>query len=1103
MKRPSMAGQNKVMSGVVFRYGALQTALTKSLLTIAILNACTSAYGFTNEEWAAIPSNWDGYQSWVNGVATTGSQTIEIRDDVIRSSSSYDDLRNAAIGLVNYGLKTGDYTSELSIQIDNPSKTLSIDMSGNPHAGILVARTVQDRVATWSGHPSLSIKGGGLDIYGDLKGATASDTGDFTAGIAIGVGEFSVEGDTKIELTGMNSQSQAERKPVPEMTYKWAQYFGWTNLDGRRGSGHESDLIETNRSYLLQGGLVTGLANLHFDGDVDIHVSGKNGILGGWIQAPNTENWHVVPEAFAEMTSFVKGNTIIHAELEEGANAYGLFGMAVQRGQMGSSNLPEIAMTFDGDIDITLDGNGGTLSSVYEDDDPLRESSYRLETANAIGLYTYGAGIHKTGDIGIRVTGVEEASSVGGFELAEYSSIQAAHATIDIDVSNNGSAIGRLFGFSARNNPDRFDTETIDWNTVGNLKVNVEGSADEILGLIVDGTYLSINSAEIVVTRQNGGDSRNDYAVKLESSIFDSEVRINEGGQGVARITGNLFVEANNTRLKVNFGKGDYLVGNSWVDLYEEYSNTELDDYFGQFGPGLWYEDINLAFSEGASWQVTGDSNVTNLSLETGGMIDLSRTESESTARQSNRFSRILDIRNFKGVSVEDKASAGIFQIDADLSQPPATQTGSLIAVLGSVDAQKNYAQLQIRSSGIATAEYSRPLVLDSSDGRNLELELVENATTGRNVELGAWLYELRSVVDEDGTIAEAFDSYFENDETLVDEYGSEYFAEKGDRYWYLARTGKTNPTTDDVVSASSFGLQIAQYLGHLSTLRDRLGDVRYGAEEGAWVRAVGARDRIRGLGGSSHQVDSYTVYAGLDSRLKDSDWTVGGYLRAGKTDGEGRGLSSLQSDGESYGGSLYAAWNGRENEHCTPYADIVFSADRFSEDLSGFMADGLTAYEGGYDTWGWGASVEVGSRFNFIDYPGWFAEPSLQLSYYRINGRNFNLSNGLSLSQSDVDSLTGRIGLTGGRFWIENGRKTFELYGEIGLNHEFLGKQTISANDASYSDEVIGTRIYYGLGITKTLNDDGASFWLQLSREEGRDYTRQFEANAGIRWLF
>lgn len=1082
---------------------------------MAILCAFSSSAGaFTDEEWQKLPSAWEGFQSWYYGEQKTGESTLSITsDDAVTGSAAYDDLRGSAIGLVNYGSSSGTNPSALTIKVENKSGTLSIDMTNNPHAGILIARTVQDRTAIWSGYPSLTIDGA-LNINGNVGGAAATDTGDFTTGIAVGVGELKVKGDLTIDLIGMNSQAQADREQIPEMNkpYKWAQYYGWTNLDGRRGgSSTESTFIETNRSYLLQGGIVTGLSDLAIEGDVDIHVSGKNGILGGWIQAPNTENWHQVPDAFQEMNTVVAGDTKIRAELENQSTAYGLFGIAIQRGETGTSNLPDqIDTQFGGDVSIELDGNGGTIVPVYSssDSDDVKESTYRLETANAIGLYTYGAQINDVGDIDISVTGVKSASRVGGFELSQNSYLNAAQSTISIDVRGNGSDIGTLFGFYVMHNPDDWQTPEIKWNTVDNLKIQVDGDAEELLGLYVQGTHLSVNSADIAVHRSDASNlGKDDYAIRVDSGAFDQVLTINEDGTGAVHISGNLFVEANNSRLRARFGSGDYLVGSAWVDLYESLSTPALEDEFAQYGAGLWWEDIDLTFSNGAFWRVTGDSNVTNLALQSGGLIDLSGAEASSAGQfartSAQAANRILDIRNFTGASLDQKASSGVFRVAVDLSQEDLTQQGgSLITVLGSVDEDQPYAQLEVLSTGVAGAERSRPLVLDSSDGHNLALELVSNSAAGRSVEIGAWLYELRSVTDEDGSIAAQFDAYFESREDFLDEYDGEYFTEQGDRYWYLERTGSTNPTTDDAVSVASFGLPIVQYLGHLSTLRDRLGDVRYKGENGAWARFVSSKDRINGIGGTAAKVDMHTLYAGVDSRLQNTDWTVGGLLRYSKADEEGRGLTRLDSDVESWGGSLYATWNGRKEADKTPYADFVLSFDRFDQDLDGTMADGVTGYKGSYKTWGLGASVELGYRYDFEDYPGWFMEPSAQLSYYRIDGKHFRLSNGMHLRQSDVDSLTGRVGLTAGRFWVENGRRTTELYAEFGLNHEFLGKQTIRANDASYSEELLGTRVYYGLGITKALSGT-TDFWLQVSREEGDDYTREYEANAGIRWLF
>ncbi|BBF23413.1 hypothetical protein SUTMEG_13040 [Sutterella megalosphaeroides] len=258
-------------------------------LVLAMVVALSSpAFALTDEEWIDLPGSWENFHVWVEGADHSGSTSITLENAVLRSPLAHGDFRDATIGLVNYSSSAyGEYPGDVTIDLKE-AKTLAIDMTNNPHAGILVARTSTDRTGAWTGHPSLTVNAG-LDISGDVNHRKATDVGDFTAGIAIGLGEIHIGGDLDINLINMDSQSAQERRPVPDDgSYPtWQQRYGWTVFDDRRGGGSESSLKRINTSYLLQGGVVTGIAAASVAGNVDITVSGRNGVLGGWIMAPN------------------------------------------------------------------------------------------------------------------------------------------------------------------------------------------------------------------------------------------------------------------------------------------------------------------------------------------------------------------------------------------------------------------------------------------------------------------------------------------------------------------------------------------------------------------------------------------------------------------------------------------------------------------------------------------------------------------------------------------------------------------------------------------------------------------------------------------------
>lgn len=589
------------------------------------------------------------------------------------------------------------------------------------------------------------------------------------------------------------------------------------------------------------------------------------------------------------------------------------------------------------------------------------------------------------------------------------------------------------------------------------------------------------------------------YDIDIPSDVAIGSGRIDgvTDGSGILHIEGDIAApndgeDSGATYILANFSEGSSFKGAAYTDIKTTLTNEELDAQY-QSNWLLWMRFAG----ENTYWDVTGDSQVSTLVLEEGARIILANHGNDPIDPDAGILpgfgSYVLDIRNFSGSSYTgdpevDNAHAGVFHIDLDYSNPDNPESG-FISVIGSVDKDKPYAVVEVAATGQTTAETTIPIALDSTPEHNLKLglkpiEIMDNLAA---VEMGAYLYELESAVDETGEYVNEFAKI----------YGDENFSESGDVIWFLSRTPTASPTANDVVSASGFGPQIAAYLGHLSTLRDRMGEVRWKGENGLWARATAMKNRLTGIGGTSHEDKIRAGYFGYDRTI--GSWTVGADVRFATSDVDSHGLTNLTSDGDAVGGALYATWHGEAGS----YVDVVLSADRYSEELSGIMTDRVTRYEGDYDAFGWGASIEVGHRFDFGAARSWYLEPSAQLSYYRVEGERFKLTNGMTVDQGDATSITGRLGFAAGYAWRDADMLPIgTVFVEAGVNHEFDAEQRIAANDLVYKGDLLGTRVYYALGATKRLGEN-VLFWAKLGREEGSDYTQEYDTNIGIRWAF
>ena len=85
--------------------------------------------------------------------------------------------------------------------------------------------------------------------------------------------------------------------------------------------------------------------------------------------------------------------------------------------------------------------------------------------------------------------------------------------------------------------------------------------------------------------------------------------------------------------------------------------------------------------------------------------------------------------------------------------------------------------------------------------------------------------------------------------------------------------------------------MQAMSFASELEDLRTRLGEVRYGAKDGAWVRAGYAKERADGFNGRGFKQKTQDLHIGVDRLVATdafSSWLVGGALRYAKSDQEG-----------------------------------------------------------------------------------------------------------------------------------------------------------------------------------------------------------------------
>lgn len=566
-------------------------------------------------------------------------------------------------------------------------------------------------------------------------------------------------------------------------------------------------------------------------------------------------------------------------------------------------------------------------------------------------------------------------------------------------------------------------------------------------------------------------------AAVVLNALSHSTIKVNSSEDPTAKVklTGNIVVgktQASPVNRDENRPGEDKLekestkpVGTVTVNLLNaESSFTGVNELAGEGSR------VDLNFRNGAKWNMTASSPVTNLQVAENAEVNM--TYGRGQLSGSDGFEpRILTASTLGGEN-------GIFRMQVDIADDLADQ----LHVLG--EASGNH-QLAVSNTGAEPTRESMNTYLVRHEQGSATFSLV-----GTTVDAGVYKYGLQSRTDGDAT------------------------------EWYLMRQGQElTPTAEAVLGISGAISSYAMWTARLSSIRERIGEVRRdpvaaalardaaggsGASEdealynGLWCRVFSGRNDLVGMAGGGFEQDFFGTEAGYDRLFAPDDSCyvlVGGRMQYSSANQSLYGNQRSAGDVDSYGVAAYASWYDREGW----YADTVLSWDLIDQSLSTAMSDG-TPVTASYDSYALGLSQEVGRMFRLRHQI--FLEAQGQLSYYWMHGADYATSNGMVVRQQDMNALVGRVGLVLGKRW-DIGKDSFiQPYIKGGVNYEFLGDRKVSVNSQTFRDDVRGLRAYYGVGVDWQLNRR-VRFYGEFEREEGDYVSTPWSVNVGVRIAF
>ncbi len=561
--------------------------------------------------------------------------------------------------------------------------------------------------------------------------------------------------------------------------------------------------------------------------------------------------------------------------------------------------------------------------------------------------------------------------------------------------------------------------------------------------------------------------SRQSYIKGLNNGIWITDSRIEQNGTRFDR--GRLTVDSstvegvNGAAIKVDglegiphFAEIDILNravlisgnGNLLESVINSTSTVNVDDsvlYGNLFADDT--STLNVTLQNRAS--LTGDIfNGNTLAVKSGGnwqMVGDNAIRSLSMDGGSVNFAK----EGFHTLSLNELSGQGSFGMRLDLDQG----VGDLIDVNGQASGQFG---LRVRNTGLEVVSSDmEPLKVVHTEGGDAQFSLL-----GGRVDLGAFSYQLK---------------------------------QQGNDWFIVGEDKVISPSTQSALAL--FNAAPTVWMGELSTLRTRMGEIRGTGQGGSWMRAYGSRLNATTGDGVDYRQQISGLSLGADAPVEVSNGqllfgVLGGYS---KSDLDlSRGTSGKI---DSYYAGAYGTWLADDGY----YMDGVLKLNRFRNKAKVAMSDSSQA-KGDYSNTAVGGWVEFGRHIKLED--DYFLEPFAQLSSVVVEGKDYRMDNGLKAKNDRTHSLLGKVGTSAGRTIALKDGGVLQPYVRVALAQEFSRSNDVSVNDAKFDNSLFGSRAELGAGVSVSLSER-----LQVHADfdymKGKHVEQPWGANVGLSLAF
>lgn len=698
---------------------------------------------------------------------------------------------------------------------------------------------------------------------------------------------------------------------------------------------------------------------------------------------------------------------------------------------IGSNDAENVQITSDSGYSLYIDSaTKGTING-------------QLLTVNGQTFFT-GSGV----ELEIGTKGVTNTVSINSSNQYVVCSINSAQVNISAENININSyanfaapAVWVQGGGSVSLNGENINVKSQEYGLValsggelnvnGNLTVNADRTigtrGNSNININTDGKHTTVLNGDIVFETPAYPNSGNG-----SGSIINSNVNINLSGEE-SSWTGRAYQEY---KVEVENESG----------VYKYTHSVELDapDYYGDV------TGFKMNINDGASWNMTGDSFINNVTVENGGVINVQENVKEFNI----------------GCLGDDKGGItlnnGIINLQGESQQITATE---LDGTGGTVNTNSLNNKMRIGTVADATSitVNGRGEIADAILGGNATAQdLADVVTNGTD---DSEKSAASQITTDEGIIAGKITADVNADGKITNTV-------------YAKNTTNLGLSNLAAINLMTWRQENNDMNKRLGELRDSKG------EHGVWARMVRGEVEYESI---KNQYNYYQI--GYDEKLStDPNWTVGMFLT--RTEGNST-FRTGSAENNHTGVGVYGSYLKDDGS----FIDLVAKYARIDSD---FNANGGVG-SGDYNTNGYSISAEYGKRFEQGN--GFWIEPQVELTYGTVGAVDYTTSNGAKVRQEGMDSLVRRVG-----FSIGKDIKDGNIYARASYLYDFDGETEVTMSHSGISDvyeqDLGGGWFEVGLGANINLSD-ATHLYFDVEKTYGGDVATPWQWSAGLRWTF